>query len=297
MRLVQPSDGPDPLAEAVLNCLTRPIYTRLSWGAPLTFIMALVTLGIVPVVAMLGWLRGLIAQHQQQLWHLAEWLRLETGDTNAALLQKAAERIRLKKIFTILSITFVSAAASIIIGLLATGSLQWQQILSFGLQPPTTGLQFLFSVLIIAAAICNWLQQIWHQMNMHRFLNGFNAITEKHGLEQIELKKPVEHGLGVVWIIGGLILALQGAYWGLPVMLAAGAHRRYTSGQSVILRGALAERLRAILLARRPVLEVPGPAVPARVCHRSNCRAPLSSIASFCPRCGTRVSRWSEVVA
>jgi hypothetical protein len=42
---------------------------------------------------------------------------------------------------------------------------------------------------------------------------------------------------------------------------------------------------------------VPKPVAFVRTCIRPNCRSPLSTVAVFCPRCGTRAARAMDVVA
>ncbi|HWP39791.1 MAG TPA: zinc ribbon domain-containing protein, partial [Tepidisphaeraceae bacterium] len=85
---------------------------------------------------------------------------------------------------------------------------------------------------------------------------------------------------------------------GLALMLAAGAHRRYTNRSSVRIRAELAERLRGMLLQRRPMMQVPRPISVMRTCIRPNCRAKIPTVANYCPRCGTRaVAPTIEVVA
>jgi hypothetical protein len=94
-----------------------------------------------------------------------------------------------------------------------------------------------------------------------------------------------------------VIIASSGAFWGLPVMLAAGAHRRYTIVASARMRGLLAENMRTMLRARRPAVRIPAPITPIKMCVRPNCRSPLASAANFCPRCGTRIAKSVDVVA
>jgi hypothetical protein len=65
----------------------------------------------------------------------------------------------------------------------------------------------------------------------------------------------------------------------------------------VRMRSLLAERLRAMLLERRPRMRVPSPIQIVRACVRPTCRAPLPSDASWCPRCGTKAIRTMDVVA
>ena len=135
-----------------------------------------------------------------------------------------------------------------------------------------------------------------HQQRVERYVRYFNGIVDEHGLDPVPLPR-LDLGLRPLWLIAGLVLTWSGALWGLPIMLAGAAHRRYTIGTSVLVRSMLAERMRMLLAAGRPTIRVPAPVLPARMCLRPNCRAPLPSAATFCPRCGTRAARLMDVVA
>jgi hypothetical protein len=294
-RVIHPQDEPDLLAGAVLGSLTRPLYSRLSWGVGATLIVSILSAGIAPVFSMTQWLRGIIAQHEQQFWHLSEWLRIN-GDPDGAELQSAAQNVRFNFPLAILSGLFACVAVGAVVTQWSIPGYRPRDFFHFALQIPRTRAAILFTASLSAAALCNWIHLAWHQQNVQRFLLYFNDLAERKGLSPIPLPK-LELGLAPLWIVAALLLASTGAIWAIPVMLAAGAHRRYTLGTSVQTRSMLAERLRTVLSERRPPLSVPQPAVHVRLCVRPNCRSPLSWSANFCSRCGTKAVQVVDVVA
>ena len=91
-----------------------------------------------------------------------------------------------------------------------------------------------------------------------------------------------------LWIMGAVALLAMGAAWGVPLMLAGAVQRRYISRTSARVRAEAADRVRTILLLRRPVMRVPPFARPTILCRTPNCRAAIPMLASFCARCGAR---------
>jgi hypothetical protein len=167
----------------------------------------------------------------------------------------------------------------------------------FAFHVPQTPEQMLFTFAICAAAVTQWSHLAWHQQNVERYVRWFNHLASRQGIDEVPLPK-LELGLHPVWIIAGVgLAACGGALWAIPVMLAAGAHRRYIIGTSAQTRAILAERVRSILLQRRPIMRLPQPLIVMRQCVRPNCRSPLASAAMFCPRCGTPAARAMNVVA
>ena len=88
-----------------------------------------------------------------------------------------------------------------------------------------------------------------------------------------------------------------GAFWGLPLMLAGAVQRRYISRTSARGRAEAADRVRTILLLRRPVARVPSFARATILCRNERCRAPIPLLANFCARCGARAGTVMSDVA
>ena len=173
----------------------------------------------------------------------------------------------------------------------------WTNLFAFAYHTPDTPLRMIFTFGLCAAALCHWFHLVWHQLNVEHYVRWFNQLLSRQSKDPIAEQK-LELGFTPVWIVAGLLLTIgRGAIWAFPVLLAAGAHRRYIMQGSVRMRSLLAERLRAMLLERRPRMRVPSPIQIVRACVRPTCRAPLPSDASWCPRCGTKAIRTMDVVA
>ncbi len=294
IRITGGEDEPDLLAGGVLNGLTRPFYHPLSHKLVPSFLMALVTMGLLPLALMVRWLRDFIAQQEQQFWHLAEWLRLQSGDPDAQELEQAAQRLHHHAGLALLTRLFMLAAVVAAAMHFSTRPFDLRSLYRFAYQMPASTEAIVYALALSAAGVCHWAHLAWHQQNVERYVRLFSHIAARNGLAEVPLPA-TELGLRPMWIIAGIILASGGALWGIPVMLAAGAHRRYIKGASVQTRAILAERLRALLRQRRPAMRLPQPITVIRTCVRPNCRAPLPTPASYCPRCGTRVVRKMEV--
>jgi hypothetical protein len=241
-------------------------------------------------------MRNIIAQHEQQLWHLAEWLRVQTSDPDAAALQESAEEIRFSPLLAIGMWAAVLVAAGAVLAHFSNAPFSVRAAYRFAFHLPASPAAVTFAVAISIAALLNLAHQVYHQQHIERYLHRFNQIIQRQELRPVP-EPPLHLGLRPTWIIAAMFMVLMGALWGFPVLLAAGAHRRYTISTSVMTRAALADRLRALLAQRRPTMRIPKPITIVRACIRPNCRAPLSDEASFCPRCGTPAARKMDVVA
>jgi hypothetical protein len=287
---------PDVLAGSVLASLTRPLYYKLSWGPLRSVILGALTLGILPVVLIPRWMRNIVAQHEQQLWHLAEWLRVQTADPDTAELQKSAEQIRYSPLIAMLTYAAVLVAVGAVLAHFIDRSFSLRELYRFAFHVSTSAASITFAVAISIAALLDIAHQVYHQQHIERYLQRFNQVIQRQDLRPIP-EPPLQLGLRPTWIIAALFMVMIGAPWGFMVLLAAGAHRRYTISTSVMTRAALADRLRALLAQRRPMMRLPKPITVVRACIRPNCRAPLSEEANFCPRCGTAAVRKMDVVA
>jgi hypothetical protein len=285
-----PSTQPDSLAAAVLNSLTRPIYFPLSWGVLTSFVATMVTLGVLPAFAIPRWLRGVMAQHEQQLWHLSEWLRLNTGSEDAVALQTAANRIGFNRVLGWISYFCGTIAVVVLLLQLRVSHFNTRSVYELAVHPSSSLTAMLFTCLVGSAAIFNWVHILWHQRNINRYLVLFNQFAIEQEWRPIPLPR-AETGTRPLWLLAGVSLFLIGAIWGLPVMLAMGAHRRYTMRTSVRVRAELAERMRTLLKAQQPPLRVPDkPMTILGSCSRRICRSQISFDVTFCPRCGMRVA-------
>src|SRR5579872_5212603 len=84
---LDPPVRPDNLSAAVLHSLSRPIYGRVAWGPLRSFLLGAISFGIIPLIAWPRQFGRFVVAEQQQFWHLVEWLRIRTGDEEAARLR------------------------------------------------------------------------------------------------------------------------------------------------------------------------------------------------------------------
>ena len=86
---LEPPARPDNLSAAVLHSLSRPITGKTSPNVVLSFIFGALTFGIVPLLSWPRKFGRFVVAEQQQFWHLVEWLRIRTGDEEAAKLRES----------------------------------------------------------------------------------------------------------------------------------------------------------------------------------------------------------------
>jgi hypothetical protein len=86
-------DRPDQLGGALQQGLPRPMSPSLTWSLIQTFFLGGITGGIVPIFLLPKRFHDFAVAEQLQFWHLAEWLRLQTGDSEASAATEAAKRV------------------------------------------------------------------------------------------------------------------------------------------------------------------------------------------------------------
>jgi hypothetical protein len=238
-----------------------------------------------------------IGVERQQLWHLAEWIRLRSAHPDATKLKDLADRLRYRSFFG--AITFLAVVATIILILQSKRPLNLE-IIYTAAYPFFANEQFrvplrvsnLFGPLNIGLSIAfamHWLQVQLHATDVRRFVRIFNRVAEHEGVMPAQDEPDAELGFRPMWLAAGAVMALCGAFWAIPMVLAGAAHRRYISVTSRETRAEMGHRVRAMLLKHRPALNVPLPTNMRKLCPNERCQASLTQEAHFCPRCGTRV--------
>src|SRR5258706_10133425 len=91
---VEPPPPPDYLAGAVLQGLSRPIGGRLSWGVLKSLFLGAVSFGLLPILAWTPGFRAFVIAEQQQLLHLAQWVRQNSAHPLARQLESDAVELR-----------------------------------------------------------------------------------------------------------------------------------------------------------------------------------------------------------
>src|SRR4051812_6460934 len=80
-----PHEG-DQLATAVLRSLGRSRRDLFSMSPARAMLLGWITLGLAPVYRLARQFRDAVLLENQQLWHVAEWMRTRAGGVEAAAL-------------------------------------------------------------------------------------------------------------------------------------------------------------------------------------------------------------------
>ena len=301
IRQLDPPDAPDYLAGSVLHGLTRGRIEKSHWRLVRSVFWGVVTFGLAPLFVWPKLFRNFTALEQQNLWHLAEWLRLRTGREEAVALQESANQMRFRAGFA--SLMF-AAAAVVVVGFVAyfrRYSFNVEELLqaTYGAQYPgslTHRLFILWTAGLSVGYLLHWTHVQFHLADVRRFARKFNDIARHVGVSPVPMPR-LGLGLRPSWLFAGVIMIFCGALWGLPMALAGALHQRYVLKTSKRLQNDLAHRVRAILLLDRPTMRVPVLVQLRNSCPRELCRAPVPQTANFCPRCGAAVASVLNQVA
>jgi len=291
------NEEPDYLAGALLNSFSRHLGTRASWSFLKTLLWSTVTFGIGPLLVWPRGLRGLIATERSQFLHLAEWMRLRSGAPDTSQLVAAAERVKINPILSYGPV-WIASAVVIAFGIIFSqvGFSVRDLIAStyhFGRGWPRIGpiaaneLFTIWSTGLLTAYTLHWFQLLAHASKVRNAVRAFNELAIPQGLPPV--REPRGVGLRPIWLAAALVMMSANAMWAIPMMLAGGMQRRYAAVTGPALRGAVADRLRDMLMVRRPMMRVPSPIAVQRRCPNEQCRAEMPRIANFCPTCGKHV--------
>jgi hypothetical protein len=290
--------APDHLAGGVLRSLSRSFRGAYSWGVFTTLLVGVASFGVLPLLRWTQQFHRYVRLERQQLWHLAEWLRLQTAHPDAAKLPAETEEIRWRTALAATSLAWLGALLAVFaLDLTLRGTyplpfVDWLVSWTYG-QRLATGktradLHGVWTLCLCIAYALHWLHVQFHAGDVRRFVEKFNRVLEWEGAAPLTPPR-VGIGLHPAWMIAAAgIMFVGGAYWGLPLMLAGAVQRRYISRTSAHLRAEAADRVRTMLLLRRPAMRVPVLARPTILCRTPGCRAPIPLLANFCARCGGR---------
>ncbi len=106
-------DRPDQLGGALQQGLPRPMHPKLTWNVIRTVLLGGISGGIIPLVFLARRFHDFAKAEQMQFWHLAEWLRLQTGDAEATAATEAAKRVMPSLAWRFASLAFVVVAIAI----------------------------------------------------------------------------------------------------------------------------------------------------------------------------------------
>lgn len=296
-------DQPDYLAGALLQSLMRPVADPYAPRLVRTLVMAIGSLGVIPLVTLPSKLREFAARERDQLWHLAQWMRAQFGadadglDPRTPALDHAVHVLRL-----------ISWAGALV----ATGSIVWFLAVQGDVEALIRASYGYFTSLrwgyddaaetffpIWMASLCIGYAAQWsavqvHQVRVRRFVELFNELAMKRRLRPVPPRREVL-GMLPVWLIAGVFFLKFGVLWGVPMVLAGAAQTRYIRRSSRGTRQELAQRVRDVLQTKFPAMQLAVPVMLRRKCPVNLCQAPLPQSAIFCPRCGMRVAAVDRV--
>lgn len=273
------------------------------WGIVRTSLLGVASFGILPLLIWPGRFREFAAEEARHFRAIAEWAR-ERGREPAAIgpLRASADGVQIRPLLWLLPILLALFVAGVYLLDFNLTSYSWDRLLDttyrrdhvayvrYWLHQPWSDwpmeqrLHFVWSAGLSAAFICHWAQVRLHASDVGRFITRFNAMAKAQSLRPIPSPRV---GIGVInplLIVAAIVFLHYGVWWGIPMLLAATAQRRYISSTSQRTRGAIAQRIR--------LMEGTGKVVggAGQRCGQAGCRAALPAHAVFCRRCGTRVA-------
>ncbi|MEA2734683.1 MAG: hypothetical protein QOE14_1134 [Humisphaera sp.] len=293
-------DQSDHLAASVLRSLGRSFHDQFSITAGDAAIGGLLTFGVLPLWRLHRQFRDYITFEKQQLWHLAEWLRVRRGGEEALALHHALRKHRTSFFLSLIKFLGVAMFVGVAFAELQ-GRFQVRRLIDQTYrvdwvrywQHHEVWIAWVAGVGIAYGA--HWLQVVRHERRLERFAERFNRVALREGVAPID-DPPFDFGLNTGWIIGaGLLAWLGGALWAIPMALAGAVQRRYINRTATRVRGELLDRARAMIAQQRPAVAVPSYVIHGRRCDNPRCQAPMKAGARFCSRCGTSSGVISEV--
>ena len=300
---MHPPPDDDPAGQAVLKALARPIGMRQSWSLSKALVVSLLTFGVVPIFAWIRGFRSFAAAEQQQLLHLAKWLRASSSHPLAKRLEEDAEQLRPRWWIWSVAILAVMGTATILFSAVADSGARWPHYVHALVTHTYRARWFkgdrdaanVYTVWIWGLSLvyfCHWSVVQLHALDVKRFVGRFNKIAESEGIQRV---MPQSLGVPLVsplWIVAAFLMVALHAPWGLLAMVAGAAQRRYINHTGRKTRAALAHRVRALLMRRSETTglaaDVPVPVYIRQRCSQPMCRAELPPEAVYCRRCGAR---------
>jgi hypothetical protein len=289
---IEPPDRPDDFGGAVLQSLTRPIGRHAPWGPVKLFILGGLSFGVWPALALPRAWREDASVERNQLWHIAEWLRVRTALPQAAALRDRATPRGFRGPVWLISFAILVSVAAYFVTQWPFRHFDFPGLVQLTYRPISDGeVQFstVWNVGMGMVFLLHWLQVRWHGKDVRAFVRRFNEISAGSGLGQVQMPR-LGWGLSFSWIIGAVVLACINAWWGIPMMMAGAVHRRYVYRISEPTRQQIALNFRGLLLSQRPALNVPLPLRLRPMCTEVRCQSLLPKDAKFCPRCGRRAA-------
>ena len=292
----------DHLAASVLRSLGRSFRDQFSLTSADAAITGLLTFGVLPLWKLHRQFRDYITFEKQQLWHLAEWLRVRRGGDDTLALHDALKKHRTNFLLSLGKFFGVFAFVGTVLHELH-GRFRLSRLIEYTYREnwsrdwDNMPIWPAWVAGLGIAYAAHWLQVILHERRLERFAERFNKVAVREGVAPIA-DPPFDFGINAGWIIGGGLLAwLGGALWAVPMALAGATQRRYINRTATRTRGELLDRVRAMIAQQRPAVAVPNYVIHGRRCDNERCRATIKAGARFCSRCGTSATTSGGVIS
>ena len=274
----------------MLRSLSRPDQGRHSVSALGAGILAVLTLGMLPLLTLRRRFRQYVLQERQQYSYLAQWLRERSDSGEEEIFADAVNTICYRRWIHVVQ----GLALLGILSVFVTQASHWQA--GFG---AVMGRTFRFSRLgleqsqalyacfaawnggLMIAYLLQALQVHLHGREIERVLNRLpNEMKADDAIHP-----PVQQG-GIAWVVAGLIVTLLGGLWGFAMALVGWTQRRYIEATAERNRGGLRRRVRSLMQENPPVRAIDRHTTHRPRCPNEQCRSNLPMGARFCPRCG-----------
>lgn len=276
---------PSELTRGLLNALDRPAIASITPSTLGTVLAGLLTAGIYPAVALpRKWSRTL-RWHENILWHLAEWAKVNIGSEQGQRLHAAASGCPPMFMSRLAALCGIGALIA-----MAVGVSMGYPLSGFWRADPLTTLDdpifTTFHAGLLGAFALSWLSVNLHLRRLRRARAALEQTTPQLAPTAGLRVARWEWGIRPVPLVLGLLLALAGFVWALPMLIAATAQRRALLIHHRRLRGQMAHRVRELIDRRRPAVAMPPVIDRVGVCRNAVCDEHLPLDAQFCARCG-----------
>ncbi len=130
------------------------------------------------------------------------------------------------------------------------------------------------------AYACHWYAVRSHGRAVGDLVRWTNKVARDNGLGRVS-NEAGRLGVNAVWVIAGAGLCWVHAWWGVPLVMAGAAQRRYAAVGTPRLQQALSAQ------AGQAMAVTGDDGRPERFCPTPHCGHRVPAAAKFCPRCGT----------
>src|SRR6266699_3557413 len=189
---LEPPPPPDYLAGAVLQGLSRPIGGRLSWGVLKSLFLGAVSFGLLPILAWTRGFRAFVIAEQQQLLHLAQWVRQNSAHPLARQLESDAVELRPRNMISLLSmfLAIEHYRSFTPFDQLIAGTYGFRKVRFLDHRVvPLLNSRSLFTLWVYglsAAYLLHALQVHLHAADVKRFVARFSEIAQAEGVNRVQ---------------------------------------------------------------------------------------------------------------